>query len=149
MQTLPHRLYSDEAGNILELTVSPIASLVVEQLYGHWVVIGLRYQSGEWEEQTYATYILRSNGEVREIYNQLGEIEIGIEYDLFYMILNPINLNGWQMKDIKENQKARKKMASQMGMRLEDVAQPHLELIRVVDETREAYIRSLSDRRGL
>jgi hypothetical protein len=65
------------------------------------------------------------------------------------MLLNPLCLNGWQMKDIEENQKARKKMASQMGMRLEDIAQPHLQLIQVVDETRKAYIKSISDRRGL
>jgi hypothetical protein len=90
---LPHRVYADTAGAVLELTVRPIAQTVLEKHITHGGIIGIHYQTSF--QQVVRTILLARDGNLAEI-NEYGYLDPCILDDTaLYMLLNPVDLDGW------------------------------------------------------
>lgn len=89
----PHRIFVDADGSRLELTVQPIAQTVVEKHCSHGGIIGIYYKS--YFAQLIDTLLLSHSGDITCI-NQYGYMDPGVlDDDVLYMLLNPVELNGW------------------------------------------------------
>ena len=110
LQTQPHRVYGDVWGNLLEITVERFARTVVETLYTHGGIIALAYHDAmtDGEQSFENTYLLRPDGQIRWLHSHYGELPIGIDLDIFYMLLNPVEINNWIQQDIGKLEEERR-----------------------------------------
>ena len=102
LQTQPHRVYGDAGGNLLEITVERFASTVVETLYGHGGIIAFRYHDAttDGEMSFDNASVLRPDGQILGLHSYYGEMPLGIDIDLYYMLLNPVEINNWHIQDV-------------------------------------------------
>ncbi len=101
----PHHVYVDEWGNILELTVRRFSDLVVEKLYEHGGVMAVGYYDATTEGKInfQDTFILRRDGDIIPIDIRKNYHErIWLDQDILYMLLNPLEINGWIPEKRKE-----------------------------------------------
>lgn len=92
---LPHRFYEDAAGSKLELIVQPIAETVVETHIAHGGIIGFYYQTAF--AHLVNTLLLSKDGHITHI-NDYGYMDPSVlEDDALYMLLNPVDINGWNL----------------------------------------------------
>jgi hypothetical protein len=101
LDTQPHRVYGDAGGNILEITVERFASKVVERLYGHGGIIAFRYHDAttDGEMSFDNAYVLKHDGRIHGLHSYYGELPIGMDIYLYYMLLNPVDINNWHIQD--------------------------------------------------
>lgn len=135
MKTLPHRLYADMWGATLELTADSIAQNIIETLHAHGCIIGMRYCDGT--DSFIQTYIFTTQGAIYIPNGKNGFIRWAIEYDLLYMLLNPLNINNWILQERKDIPELRKNTESNPR----DHLPVHAELRNSIDQTRERYTR--------
>ena len=145
LDTQPHRLYGDRGGNLLEVIVERFASTVVETLYGHGGIIALGYldatTGGEWSFHN--TYILGQDGRIQAFHSQYGKLPIGIDLDVFYMLLNPVEMNNWFIQNPEEVQRERESFAkSGIGIKLPATSGATWVKQSIID-MRERYLQSL------
>ena len=102
LDTQPHRVYGDAGGNLLEITVERFASTVVETLYGHGGIIAFRYHDAttDGEMSFDNASVLRPDGQILGLHSYYGEMPLGIDLDIFYMLLNPVEINNWSVQDV-------------------------------------------------
>ncbi|MBC7503660.1 hypothetical protein H7169_01715 [Candidatus Gracilibacteria bacterium] len=103
LSTQPHRVFGDVGGNLLEIVVERFARTVDETLYGHGGIIALAYHDAmtDGERSFENTYLIGHDGQIRGLHSHFGELPIGIDLDIFYMLLNPVEINNWILQDIR------------------------------------------------
>jgi hypothetical protein len=131
----PHRIYADAAGSILELTVMPIAQTVVEAHVSHGGIVGVHYRTPFAE--IIRTIILSRQGNLSEI-NEYGYLDPHhLDDDTLYMLLNPVDINGWFHMPSAEHQQ----VMEDIGMSIPsfDYRQMSHSLEQAIRRTREQY----------
>ena len=145
LQTQPHRVYGDVWGNLLEIIVERFARSIVDTLYDHGGIIAVAYHHATTDgEQSFEnTYLLRPDGQIRWLHSHYGELPIGIEWDLYYMLLNPVGINNWIEQDIRQLEEERRGFGRYgMGIDIPEWA-PRRGLKEVIIRAKSHYERTI------
>lgn len=139
-----HRLYVDPEGGILELMVRRFANTSLDLLdqYGGVIAVSHYDPMRIGTKNIQVAHILSQNGRISTyrmhlpwsyIESPRGLIvpDDGIDMDLIYMLLNPIDLNNWYLQDPKH--------IDLWGKYL-----PWLELSRIIAKVRNHFLEELS-----
>lgn len=141
----PHRLYAHSSnGNLLELAVERFTSQVDELLYGHGGIIAVGACNTAQRIAASSAFILKPNGEIISL-NPEEWISEWIEWNMYYMLLNPVGLESWVYQDIRKFDEANSERISfwkNIGIRLDESnSRPRLE--KVFDQARSQYLRTI------
>ncbi|NRH21708.1 hypothetical protein HOO68_06740 [Candidatus Gracilibacteria bacterium] len=141
----PHRLYAHSSnGNLLELAVERFTNRTEELLYGHGGIIAIGSCNSASGISGNSTHILRPNGDIIALHSEGGIIE-GIEWNMYYMLLNPVGLDNWVSQDIGKFDEANSERVSfggNIGIQLDDAnSRPRLE--KIFDQARSQYLRTI------
>ena len=141
----PHRLYAHSSnGSLLELAVERFTSQTEELLSSHGGIIAVgACDPARWIMANDA-YILKPNGEILPLNPEEWYSE-WIEWNMYYMLLNPVGLESWVYQDIGKFDEANSERISfwkNIGIRLDDSnSRPRLE--KVFDQARSQYLRTI------
>jgi len=130
--TMPHRFYADHFGAIMELTVRPMAELLVERHASNGGIIGINYTSQDMKMVD--TVIFNQKGKLFHI-NEHGYLDhASIDVDRLYYLLNPVEINGWHIiRDPNEHEAFR-------GVQLTSNRLPmSVELSEAIRKTQDEY----------
>ncbi len=139
--SLPHRIYADAVGSILEMTVRPIAQTVVESHLSHGGIIGIRYMTSF--DNFVKTIILARDGQMSEI-NDYGYLDpFVLEDDALYMLLNPVDIGSWYHMPSAEHQQVMQDIGiSTQPMNYKQMSQSLEQAIRKTQEEYRFLIRT-------
>ncbi len=146
LDTEPYRLYGDMGGNLLEIVVERFASTVVETLYGHGGIIGIWYHDAttDGEISFENAYVLKRDGRIWAFHSQYGLLPVGIDLNIFYMLLNPVEMNNWYVQDPKMVEKDWESFArSWLGISLPSTTLGITGVKWSIAHMRERYLRTI------
>ncbi len=138
---LPHRIFEDADGARLELTVQPISPTVVEKHCSHGGIIWISYQTHF--SQQVLTLLLSHEGDIARI-NEHGYMDPEVlEDDTLYMLLNPVEINGWYA--LPSHTPESRKVMRDIGMKVpRDRSQKLSEALEyAIEQTQKNYRRIL------
>lgn len=99
LNTEPHKLYGNREGNLREVVVKRFSDTVSGLLHSHGGIVAVWYRDAATEERTSFTYILQPDGNISSFQDSSMYPSVGIDIDIYHMLLNSIELNGWILQD--------------------------------------------------
>jgi hypothetical protein len=104
LQSEPHRLYGDNWWNKLEFIVERFANNVFEVLYDHGGIIAVGYHDAATDGKASFenAFVLSPSWNIQALHPHYWVIPVGITRELFYMLLNPVEMDNWILLDKKE-----------------------------------------------
>lgn len=105
LNTEPHKLYGNREGNLLEIAVERFSRTVSELLHSHGGIVAVWYRDAVTEGRTSFTYILQPDGNISSFQDSSMHPSTGIDVDIYRMLLNSVELNGWILQDRKAVEK--------------------------------------------
>lgn len=145
LQTQPHRIYGDVWGNLLEIIVERFARSIVDTLYDHGGIIAVAYHHATTDgvQSFDGTYILRPTGQIRWLHGYCWELSTGINLDLYYMLLNPVNMKDWIGQDIRKLEEERRGIGRhEIGIDISEWSQKR-RLKAVIARAKDNYKRTI------